>query len=131
MKTDAMDNVFHALSSAIRRRMLDIIQRAPGCCVNDVEKCFEISRIAVMKHLRVLETAHLIISQKKGRTRELYFNAAPIQMIYDRWTTEYSRFWATQAMDLKYMAETVAAKKQRKKTKSSKKATKKGRKKHE
>jgi hypothetical protein len=53
----------------------------------------------------VLEQADMIISQKKGRTRELYFNVVPIQLIYDRWTTEYSRFWASHATDIKFKAE--------------------------
>ena len=63
------------------------------------------SRIGVMKHLKILVDAKLLISRKNGRSRELYFNAAPIQMIYDRWTDEYSTFWATQAVDLKYEVE--------------------------
>ena len=85
--------------------MLDILKDMPGCSVNDVCKYFEMSRIAVMKHLRVLEEANLVISQKVGRARELYFNAAPIQLIYDRWTTEYSKFWAAHVTDIKFKAE--------------------------
>jgi hypothetical protein len=65
------------------------------------------SRIGVMKHLGILADADLLVSRKQGRVRELYFNAAPIQMIYDRWTTEYASFWATKAMDLKYRIEGV------------------------
>lgn len=76
-----------------------------GCSVNDVAAHFEISRIAVMKHLRVLEEAGLLISEKEGRTRRLYFNAVPIQMIYDRWTTEYSALWASKLTRLKYSVE--------------------------
>lgn len=106
MKPESMDAVFQALSSQCRRQILDIVKQMPGCSVNDVCKYFDMSRIAVMKNLQVLENADLIISKKVGRVRELYFNAVPIQLIYDRWTTEYSRFWATQAVDLKYMAET-------------------------
>lgn len=105
MKPESMDAVFQALASASRRRILDIVQRMPGCNVNDVCKYFDVSRIAVMKHLRVLQEADLIISQKAGRSRELYFNAAPIQMIYDRWTTEYSQFWASHVTDIKFKAE--------------------------
>ena len=59
---------------------------------------------------KFLVQARLVISRKRGRTRELFFNAAPIQMIYDRWTDEYSAFWATQAVDLKYQAEDRARK---------------------
>ncbi len=101
-----MDAVFQALGSAARRRMLDIVRHAPGSSVNDICDHFDISRIAVMKHLRVLAEAKLLISEKHGRTRRLYFNAVPIQMIYDRWTSEYSAFWAGRLMDLKVRVET-------------------------
>ncbi len=100
-----MDLVFHALASRPRRKILDVIRASPGCCVGDVCRYFEISRIAVIKHLRVLEQAQLILLQKNGRRRDLYFNAVPIQLIYDRWTTEYSAFWASKATDLKFLVE--------------------------
>lgn len=100
-----MDAIFVALSHQHRRRMLDLIKDMPGCSVGDVAKYFEISRIAVMKHLGVLEEADLVVSRKVGRRRELFFNAVPIQMVCDRWMTEYSRFWATQALDVKYLLE--------------------------
>jgi predicted transcriptional regulator len=105
MKPDSMDAVFQALASEHRRKILDLLRSMPGCSVADVCKYFDMSRIAVMKHIRVLEQADMIISQKKGRTRELYFNVVPIQLIYDRWTTEYSRFWASHATDIKFKAE--------------------------
>ena len=105
MKQESMDNVFQALSSSARRRILDLVKSMPGCSVSDLCKYFEISRIGVMKHLNVLVEANLIVSQKTGRVRELYFNAVPIQLIYDRWTTQYSAFWASHATDLKFQAE--------------------------
>ncbi len=58
-----------------------------------------------MKHLAVLETAGLLISEKQGRTRRLYFNAAPIQLIYERWTTEYSGLWASRLTEFKRQVE--------------------------
>ncbi len=100
-----MDQLFSALAHRDRRQMLDLIQQMPGCSVQDVAKYFDCSRIMVMKHLDVLMAAELVISRKVGRRRELFFNAVPIQMIYDRWTTEYSRFWATKALDLKFAIE--------------------------
>jgi DNA-binding transcriptional ArsR family regulator len=100
-----MDLVFHALASRARRKLLDLIKERPGSSVNDLCAQFDVSRIAVMKHLRVLEQAQLIVLQKSGRRREIYFNVVPIQMIYDRWTTEYSRFWAAKAVDLKFFIE--------------------------
>lgn len=105
MRSSDLDEVFRALASSSRRRILDLVQAHPGCSVNDVCAHFETSRIAVMKHLRVLEKAGLITSHKQGRTRELYFNIVPIQMIYDRWTDEYGSRWARRLADLKYRVE--------------------------
>ena len=100
-----MDAVFQALAHQARRRMLDIVKEEPGIGVGALAADFDVSRIAVMKHLSVLEEADLIISQKDGRTRKLYFNAAPIQMIHERWTTEYSAYWAGELTRIKYLAE--------------------------
>ena len=106
MAMDPMDLVFKALGNSDRRRILDIVKNDPGCSVNEVCQWFETSRIAVMKHLRILEKAGLLISRKQGRVRELYFNVMPIQMIYDRWTSKYSALWAQQLTQLKYRVET-------------------------
>ena len=100
-----MDAVLQALGNESRRRMLDIVKGEPGIGVGLLAARFDVSRIAVMKHLAVLEKANLVISEKDGRTRRLYFNAAPIQMIHDRWTTEYSAYWAGQLTQIKYRAE--------------------------
>lgn len=108
MTPETMDSVFQALAHGTRRRILDIIRAHPGCSVNDVSDHFKTSRIAVMKHLRFLEQAGLLHSTKRGRVRSLYFNGAPIQAIYDRWTTEYSGFWAEKVLDLKYRVESRA-----------------------
>lgn len=105
MQSKSMDNLFHALASAPRREILDIVQEKPGCNVVHVCHHFDVSRIAVMKHLRVLETADLIISEKLGRTRRLYFNPVPIQQIYERWTTEYSAVCAGQLTQFKHAVE--------------------------
>lgn len=102
MITESMDAVFRALGSPHRRKMLDVVKNHPGASVNDVCSFFEVSRIAVMKHLRILVEANLIHSEKEGRTRKLFFNPIPIQMIYDRWTTEYSALWASRMTKLKY-----------------------------
>jgi len=99
------DLVFQTLASKPRRQIMDLVKQMPGCCVNDICEHFSISRIGVMKHIQLLVDARLLISRKPGRKREFFFNAAPIQMIYDRWTDEYSAFWTTQAVDLKYKVE--------------------------
>jgi DNA-binding transcriptional ArsR family regulator len=105
-----MDLVFHALSHESRRRIADIVRAEPGVAVGALAASFDVSRIAIMKHLAILEEAGLIVSEKDGRTRRLYFNAAPIQLIYDRWTDEYSRFWSASLADLKRRAEARARK---------------------
>ncbi len=114
MVSDDMDALFQALAHADRRRILDLVKSMPGCSVNDVTKYFQTSRIAVLKHLQVLERARLLVTRKEGRVRELYFNAAPIQLVYDRWTTEFSSFWAGTVTELKYVTEALEAKKKQK-----------------
>ena len=106
MLNDAhMDNLFQALANESRRRMLDIVRKCPGIGVGALATEFDVSRIAVMKHLAVLEQAGLLVSEKDGRTRRLYFNAVPIQMIHDRWTSEYSAYWSSNLTGIKYRAE--------------------------
>lgn len=105
MKPESMDKLFQALASAARRRILDIVRDRPGASVLEVSKHFDISRIAIMKHLRVLEDAGLIVSEKQGRTRHLYFNVVPIQMIHERWTSDYSALWAGALTDFKHKIE--------------------------
>lgn len=103
-----MDAVFAALAHETRRRILDALRERPGAGVGEIAAEFDVSRIAVMKHLAVLEEANLIVSQKDGRTRRLWFNAAPIRMIYDRWTDDYSGYWSGELTRLKYLAEARA-----------------------
>lgn len=105
MNEQALDRVFHALAHRQRRRMLDLIKARPGCCVNDVAAQFDMSRIGVMKHLQVLEAADLVLTRKVGRERQLHFNAVPIQLIHERWTDEFSQFWASRLTLLKYKLE--------------------------
>ncbi len=85
--------------------MLDIVRARPGISIGLLAGEFDVSRIAVMKHLALLEESGLILSERDGRSRRLYFNAVPIQQIHERWTDEYSSFWAGQISQLKLLAE--------------------------
>lgn len=105
---DDMDSVFHALAHVHRRRMLDLVNARPGVTVGQLAQDFDVSRIAVMNHLDVLERAGLILSQKDGRSRRLYLNTVPIQFIHDRWNSQYSAHWARRLTDIKYAAEYAA-----------------------
>ena len=106
---DRNDAVFFSLAHAARRRMLDLLVASPGMSVKAMASHFDMSRIAVMKHLGVLEDAGLLLSKKEGRTRQLFFNSVPIQMIYDRWTTQYGAFWSERMVDLKARLERRAS----------------------
>ncbi|MCH9649777.1 MAG: helix-turn-helix domain-containing protein [Deltaproteobacteria bacterium] len=105
MKMDSLDLVFKALAHPIRRRILDLVADQDGCNVNQVCSHFEVSRISVLRHINVLEEAGLLTSEKRWRDRLLYFNAVPIQLIYDRWTSKYSALWARDLARIKYAIE--------------------------
>jgi DNA-binding transcriptional ArsR family regulator len=100
-----LDAVFIALASQPRRQILDILAARPGSTVNQVAEQFTMSRIGVLKHINVLEDAGLVISEKVGRERPLYFNPVPLQLIHERWSSEYGRFWAAQLTRLKRAVE--------------------------
>lgn len=104
---DNLDGVFFALASEPRRRILDILKAEPGANVNQVcaHLDSEMGRFAVMKHLTTLEKAGLVIAEKVGREKLLWFDPTPIQWIHQRWTTEFSAYWAARLTRLKFAAE--------------------------
>ena len=105
MNEDEVDQVLHALAHRSRRKILDIVRDHPGCNIREVVRHFDTSRIAIMKHLRILEHAQLLVSEKHGRSRNLFRNLVPIQLIYDRWTDEFSAWWSGRLADIKYTVE--------------------------
>ncbi len=106
LQPDEMDAVFAALAGEPRRRILDVLKREPGANVNRVCEFFpDMGRVGVMKHLAVLESAQLLVSERAGRERRLWFNPVPIHMIYDRWTTEFSEYLAGRLARMKYTLE--------------------------
>nr|WP_218132504.1 helix-turn-helix transcriptional regulator [Paracoccus isoporae] len=100
-----MDRVFAALSHSSRRDMLDLVRDKPGLSVGELASNFDVTRIAVMNHLKVLEEARLIVSERDGRSRRLYLNAVPIQAIYERWTDKFSAHWLDRMSLIKSAAE--------------------------
>lgn len=107
MKADDLDATFFALASDLRRRMLDLLKQEGGCNVNRVCEFFaaELGRHAVMKHLATLERGGLLVTSKDGRDKHLWFDPTPLQLIHERWTTEFSAYWASRLTRLKYSAE--------------------------
>ncbi|WBU61547.1 ArsR/SmtB family transcription factor [Paracoccus albus] len=108
-----MDRVFSALSHSSRREMLDLVRDKPGLSVGELASNFDVSRIAVMNHIKVLEEAQLVISEKDGRARRLYLNAVPIQAIHERWTDNFSAHWLDRMSLIKSVAEAAASRNRR------------------
>jgi DNA-binding transcriptional ArsR family regulator len=104
---DHLDALFLALAHEARRRVLDLLKRESGCNVNRVCEFFgsEISRFMVMKHLATLERAGLVHAVRDGRDKRLYLDPTPLQLVHERWSSEYSAYWAARLTRLKYAAE--------------------------
>jgi len=111
MTDDDMDDIFHALAHAIRRQILDLLKAKPGQGVGELAQAFDVSRIAIMNHLSVLERAGLIVSEKQGRKRCLYINVVPIQLVRDRWINAIDAPFAERIANIKYAAEDAAKRK--------------------
>lgn len=98
---DALDKVFGALADPTRRRILDLL-RDGGRTTGALAAAFPgLSRFGVMKHLRVLEEAGLVIAKREGRRRYNHLNAVPLRMMYERWVSRYADRWAAGLVELK------------------------------
>ncbi len=84
-----MDMIFKALNDPARRALLDSLRRKDGQSLSELEEQLDMSRFGVMKHLKVLEDAHLVIPRKQGRFKYHYLNALPLQEMLDRWVAPF------------------------------------------
>ena len=96
-----MDEVFKALADPTRRQLLDALFERDGQTLSELEAPLEMSRFGVMKHLRVLEEAGLLTSQKRGREKLHFLNPVPIRLVYERWVSKYQEPWASALTELK------------------------------
>jgi uncharacterized protein YndB with AHSA1/START domain/DNA-binding transcriptional ArsR family regulator len=103
--TQAMDEVFRALADPTRRRLLDELFADDGQTLTALEQRIEMSRFGVMKHLRVLEEAGLVVTRRRGREKLHFLNAVPIRLIHDRWVSKYAEPWAAALSDIKQRLE--------------------------
>ena len=87
---DGMDAVFKALADPTRRRLLDMLFRRDGQTLGQLERRLAMTRFGVMKHLRVLEDARLVVTKRRGREKLHFLNAVPIRQIHDRWIDKYA-----------------------------------------
>ena len=60
------------------------------------------TRFGVMKHLRLLEEAGLVVTRRRGREKLHFLNPVPIRLVHDRWVSKYAEPWAAGLSDLKH-----------------------------
>jgi uncharacterized protein YndB with AHSA1/START domain len=96
-----MDEVFKALADATRRSLLDELFRQDGQTLTALEARFEMTRFGVMKHLKQLEEAGLVVTRRHGREKLHFLNPVPIRLVHDRWVSKYSEPWAAALSGLK------------------------------
>ena len=95
------DAVFKALADPSRRLLLDLLFERDGRTLGELEEEFAMSRFGVMKHVRVLEEAGLVVTRKDGRSTRHFLNPVPIQLVADRWVDKYRAERLTALVDLK------------------------------
>jgi uncharacterized protein YndB with AHSA1/START domain/DNA-binding transcriptional ArsR family regulator len=101
----AVDMVFRALADPTRRSLLDELFREDGQTLSALEERFEMSRFGVMKHLKQLEEAGLVVSKRRGREKLHFLNPVPIRLVHDRWVSKYAEPWAAALSGLKHRLE--------------------------
>ena len=95
------DRVFKALADPTRRFLLDLLFTRDGRTLTELESELEMTRFGVMKHLRVLEDAGLVVARRKGREKLHFLNPVPIRLIHDRWIDKYTERHVSALADLK------------------------------
>ena len=95
------DLVFKALADSSRRFLLDLLHKRDGQTQGELEWELEMTRFGVMKHLKVLEEAGLVITRRQGREKLHFLNAVPIRLIHDRWIDKYKERELSALADLK------------------------------
>jgi uncharacterized protein YndB with AHSA1/START domain len=96
-----MDEVFRALADPTRRSLLDELFREDGQTLSALEERFPMTRFGVMKHLRQLEEAGLVVTRRRGREKLHFLNPVPIRLVHDRWVSKYAEPWAAALSGLK------------------------------
>src|SRR3954451_24487540 len=96
-----MDDVFKALADPTRRTLLDELFKLDGQTLSALEGRLAVgrdravmTRFGVMKHLKLLETAGLVVTRRRGREKLHFLNVIPIRLIHDRWVSKYTEPWA-------------------------------------
>ena len=102
------DHVFKALADPTRRHLLDRLFERDGRTLTELESELEMTRFGVMKHLRVLEDAGLVVARRSGREKLHFLNPVPIRLVHDRWIDKYTERHVSALADLKNKLEEQA-----------------------
>jgi len=106
---DEGDAVFKALADPTRRHLLDVLFEREGRTLGELEhEVSFMTRFGVMKHLKVLESADLVITRRSGREKLHFLNPVPIRLVHDRWIDKYTERQVAALSDLKTQLETTA-----------------------
>jgi uncharacterized protein YndB with AHSA1/START domain/DNA-binding transcriptional ArsR family regulator len=100
-----VDAVFKALADPTRRSLLDELFREDGQTLGMLEERFSMTRFGVMKHLKLLEEAGLVVTRRRGRQKLHFLNPVPIRLLHDRWVSKYTEPWAAALSDIKHRLE--------------------------
>ena len=100
-----MDEVFKALADPTRRELLDELFREDGQTLSALEARLPMTRFGVMKHLKVLEEAGLVVTRKRGREKLHFLNPVPIRLVHDRWVSKFAESQAATLSELKQALE--------------------------
>ena len=95
------DLVFKALAVPTRRLLLDLLFARDGRTLTELDAELEMTRFGVMKHLRVLEEAELVVTRRSGREKLHFLNPVPIRLVHDRWIDKYRERRVSALADLK------------------------------
>jgi DNA-binding transcriptional ArsR family regulator len=100
-----MDSVFKALADPTRRGLLDELFDEDGQTLSALEARLPMTRFGVMKHLKQLEEAGLVVARRRGREKLHFLNPVPIRLIHDRWVSKYTQAWSAGLVELKHELE--------------------------
>src|SRR6202166_4144710 len=100
-----MDAVFRALADPTRRSLLDALFKKDGQSLQTLEEGLPMTRFGVMKHLKLLEDAGLVVTKRRGREKLHFLNPTPIRLVHDRWVSKYAERWVAALSEIKHKLE--------------------------
>ena len=95
------EDVYRAIADPTRRALMDELFLHDGQTLGELEERFEMSRFGVMKHLKILEEARLVVTRRRGREKLHFLNPVPVRLMYERWVSKYAEPWAATLTGLK------------------------------